>query len=143
MERFQARPGRVAPRPKRESRDSSVARQSASELSRKEQGPTLERQKPSLRERERGELPLACEHGYDNVPEGKGPLRKASETVQTIDLADEHYLEGFPLPVNRTNQERRHQQSDHRARQIPRPATGKGNENQDCGDDHFSVESLF
>ncbi|MGA9980695.1 MAG: MobF family relaxase [Candidatus Sulfotelmatobacter sp.] len=70
----------------RESVARSVARQSASDLSRKAQKPSLEGPKPSLRERERGELRLACEHGYDNVPEGKGSLRKAPEIVQTIDL---------------------------------------------------------
>ena len=71
----------------RESVAHSVARQSASELSRKAQEPSLERLKPSLRERERRELPIAREQGYGNVPEGTGPLRKAPtpETVQTID----------------------------------------------------------
>ncbi len=71
----------------RESVARSVARQSASELSRKAQEPSLERLKPSLRERERRELPVAREQGCDNVHEGKGPLRKAPtpETVQTID----------------------------------------------------------
>jgi conjugative relaxase-like TrwC/TraI family protein len=72
----------------RETVASPDARQSASELARKAQGPSLERQKPSLRERERRELPVAHEQGCDNAPEGKGPLRKAPtpETVQTIDL---------------------------------------------------------
>ena len=73
----------------RESVARSVARQSASELSRKAQGPSLKEQtlKPSLRERERRELPVAREQGCGNVPEGKGTLRKAPtpETVQTID----------------------------------------------------------
>jgi conjugative relaxase-like TrwC/TraI family protein len=73
----------------RESVAHSVARQSASELSRKAQERSLkeERLKPSLRERERRELPVAHEQGCDNVPEGKGPLRKAAtpETVQVID----------------------------------------------------------
>ena len=71
----------------RESVAHSVARQSASELSRKAQEPSLERQNPSLRERERRELPIAREQGYDNVPEGRGPLGKIPppETVQTID----------------------------------------------------------
>ena len=55
----------------RESVARSVARQSASELSRKGQEPSLERLKPSLRERERRKLPVAREHGCDNVPEGK------------------------------------------------------------------------
>jgi ATP-dependent exoDNAse (exonuclease V) alpha subunit len=42
----------------------SVARQSASELLRKAQGPSVEGQsKPSLRERERRELPVASEQG--------------------------------------------------------------------------------
>jgi hypothetical protein len=42
---------------------------------------------PSLRERERRELPVAHER-CGNIPEGRGPLRKAHapETVQTIDL---------------------------------------------------------
>ena len=72
----------------RETVASSDARQSASELARKAQGPSLERQKPSLLERERRELPVAHEQGCDNAPQGKGPLRKAPtpETVQTIDL---------------------------------------------------------
>jgi conjugative relaxase-like TrwC/TraI family protein len=73
----------------RETVASSDARQSASELARKAQGPSLERQKPSLRERERRELPVAHEQGCDNArEEGKGPLRKAPtpETVQTVDL---------------------------------------------------------
>ena len=71
----------------RESVAHSVARQSASELSRKAQEPSLERLNPSLRERERRELPIAREQGYDNVPEGRGPLGKSPtpETVQTID----------------------------------------------------------
>jgi len=72
----------------RESVARSVARQSASELSRKAQEPSLEKVNPSLRERERRELPVAREQGYDNVPEGKAPLKKAPapETAQTIDL---------------------------------------------------------
>jgi hypothetical protein len=72
----------------RETVASSDARQSASELARKVQGPSFERQKPSLRERERRELRVAHERGCDNAREGKGPLRKAPtpETVQTIDL---------------------------------------------------------
>ena len=71
----------------RESVARSVARQSASELSRKAQEPSLERLNPSLRERERRELPIAREQGYDNVPEGRGPLGKTPtpEIVQTID----------------------------------------------------------
>jgi hypothetical protein len=71
----------------RESVAHSVARQSASELSRKAQEPSLERLKPSLRERERRELPVAREQGCDNAHEGKEPLGKApaSETAQTID----------------------------------------------------------
>jgi ATP-dependent exoDNAse (exonuclease V) alpha subunit len=71
----------------RESVAHSVARQSASELSRKAQGPSLERLNPSLRERERRELPAAHEQVCGNVLEEKGPLRKAPvpETVQTID----------------------------------------------------------
>jgi ATP-dependent exoDNAse (exonuclease V) alpha subunit len=70
----------------RESVGCSVIRQSASELSRKAQEPSLERLKPSLRERERRELPVAREQGRDNIPE-KDSLRKASvvETVQAID----------------------------------------------------------
>jgi hypothetical protein len=74
----------------RESVARSVARQSASELSRKAQGPSLKEQtlKPSLRERERRELSVAHEQGCGNVPAGRGPLRKAPtlETVQTVDL---------------------------------------------------------
>jgi hypothetical protein len=71
----------------RESVAHSVARQSASELSRKVQEPSLEKLKPSLRERERCELPVAHEQGHDNVPEGKGPLKKAPapEAAQTVD----------------------------------------------------------
>jgi conjugative relaxase-like TrwC/TraI family protein len=70
----------------RESVAHSVARQSASELSRKAQGPSVEgQQKPSLRERERRE-PVAHEQGCDNAPQ-KDSLRKAPapETAQTID----------------------------------------------------------
>jgi hypothetical protein len=67
----------------------SVARQSASELSRKAQEPSWKEQplKPSLRERERRELPVAHEQGCGNVPEGREPLRKAPslETAQSID----------------------------------------------------------
>src|SRR6202522_3500085 len=72
----------------RESVARSVARQSASELSRKAQGPSLERLNPSLRERERRELPVAREQGRDNAPKRKEPLGKApaSEIAQTIDL---------------------------------------------------------
>ena len=71
----------------RESVAHSVARQSASELSRKVQGHSLQKLTPSLRELERRKLAVTCEHGYDNVPEGKGSLRKvpAPETVQSID----------------------------------------------------------
>src|SRR5208283_205762 len=71
----------------RESVAHSVARQSASELSRKAQEPSLESLNPSLRERERRELPIAREQGYGNVPRGTGPLGKSEtpETVQTID----------------------------------------------------------
>jgi len=71
----------------RESVARSDVRQSASEMARKAQGPSFERLQPSLRERERRELPVAREQGCDNVPDGKGPLRKAPapETVQTID----------------------------------------------------------
>jgi alkylhydroperoxidase family enzyme len=74
----------------RETMAQSVARQSVSELSRKAQGSSFneERLKPSLRERERHELPVSREHGCDKVLEERGPLRKAPtpETVQTIDL---------------------------------------------------------
>ena len=65
----------------------SVARQSASELSRKAQGPSLESMNPSLRERERRELPIVREQGYGNVLEGTGPLGKSPtpETVQAMD----------------------------------------------------------
>ncbi len=47
----------------------------------------MERLKPSLREHERRELPVALERGCDNVLEGKAELRKAPapETAQTID----------------------------------------------------------
>ena len=71
----------------RESVAHSVARQSASELSRKVQEPSFERLKPSLRERERREQPIAREQGHSNVPGGTGPLGKSPtpETVQTMD----------------------------------------------------------
>jgi hypothetical protein len=71
----------------RESVAHSVARQSASELSRKAQGPSLEKLNPSLRERERRELGVGQQQRCDNVPEGKAQLRKAPtpEAVQTID----------------------------------------------------------
>jgi conjugative relaxase-like TrwC/TraI family protein len=71
----------------RESVARSVARQSASEMSRKAQEPSLERLNPSLRERERRELPVAREQGRDNAPERKEPLGKAPapEIAQTID----------------------------------------------------------
>ena len=71
----------------RESVAHSVARQSASELSRKAQEPSLERLKPSLRERERRELLIVREQGHSNVLEGTGPLGKSPtpETVQTMD----------------------------------------------------------
>jgi conjugative relaxase-like TrwC/TraI family protein len=71
----------------RESVAHSLARQSASELSRKAQEPSLERLNPSLRERERRELPVAREQGRDNAPERKESLGKApaSEIAQTID----------------------------------------------------------
>jgi hypothetical protein len=64
----------------RESVARSVARQSASELSRKAQ-------QPSLRERERREPRVAHELGCDNAHKGQGPLRQTpvSETVQAID----------------------------------------------------------
>jgi len=70
----------------RESVGRSVARQSASELSRKAHEPSLERLKPSLRERERPELPVAREQARDSILE-KDSLRKAPalETVQAID----------------------------------------------------------
>ncbi len=71
----------------RESVAHSVARQSASELSRKAEESSLERLKPSSRERERRELPVTREQGCDNVSEGKLETRKAvtPETAQTID----------------------------------------------------------
>jgi ATP-dependent exoDNAse (exonuclease V) alpha subunit len=71
----------------RESVARSVARQSASELSRKAQQPSLERQQPSLRERERREPPVAHELACDNAHKGQGPPRQTpvSETVQAID----------------------------------------------------------
>jgi conjugative relaxase-like TrwC/TraI family protein len=64
----------------RESVAHSVARQSASELSRKAQ-------QPSLRERERREPAVAHELGCDDAHKGQGPLRQTpvSETVQAID----------------------------------------------------------
>jgi hypothetical protein len=64
----------------RESVARSVARQSASELSRKAQ-------QPSLRERERRQAPVAHELGCDNAHKGQEPLRQTpvSETAQTID----------------------------------------------------------
>jgi hypothetical protein len=96
----------------RESVAHSVARQSASELSRKAQEPSLERLKPSLRERERREQPIARgELACDNVLEGKAEIRKAStpETVQTIDREtptgeqkQEHIIEpGHYLGISR------------------------------------------
>jgi len=71
----------------RETMAQSVARQSVSELSRKAQEPSFERLKPSLRDRERRELPVGREQACDNVTEGKEQLRKVPtpETVQTID----------------------------------------------------------
>jgi hypothetical protein len=71
----------------RESVAHSVARQSASELSRKAQEPSLETLKTSLREREHRELPVAHDLGCDNAHKGNGPLRQTpvSETVQAID----------------------------------------------------------
>ena len=71
----------------RESVAHSVARQSASELSRKAQEPSLQKLTPSLRELERRELTVTREHGYDNVPERKSSLKKtpAPETVRSID----------------------------------------------------------
>ena len=71
----------------RESVAHSVARQSASELSRKAQGPSLERLNPSLRERERRELPVAREQGCVTHPNERGHLEKLplSEIAQTID----------------------------------------------------------
>ena len=69
----------------RESLARSVARQSASELSRKAEEPSLQTRSPSLRERELRELPIAREQGCDHALQGKEPLRKASEAVQTID----------------------------------------------------------
>ena len=87
----------------RESVAHSVARQSASELSRKAQEPSLERLKPSLRERERRELPIAREQGYDNVLEGRGPLREklplpkqcrpSTGRIQTHEQKQEHIIE--------------------------------------------------
>lgn len=69
----------------RESVARSVARQSASELSRKAEEPSLQTRNPSLRERELRELPIAREQGCDHALKGKEPLRKAPERVQTID----------------------------------------------------------
>ncbi len=71
----------------RESIARSDVRQSASELSRKAQGPSLERLRPPLGEAERHELPFAREARCDNLSEGTEPLRKAPvpETVQAIE----------------------------------------------------------
>ena len=95
----------------RESVAHSVARQSASELSRKAEGPSFERLKPSLRERERREHPIAREQRCDNVLEGKAEIRKAPtpETMQTIDHENltreqkqEHIIEpGHYLGISR------------------------------------------
>jgi conjugative relaxase-like TrwC/TraI family protein len=95
----------------RESVAHSVARQSASELSRKAEGPSFERLKPSLRERERREHPIAREQGCNNVLEGKAEIRKAPapETMQTIDHENltreqkqEHIIEpGHYLGISR------------------------------------------
>jgi predicted RNA-binding protein with PIN domain len=65
----------------------SVARQSASELSRKAQAPSSEMLKPSLREGERRELLVSRERRCDAVPEVAEPSRNypAHEAVQTID----------------------------------------------------------
>ncbi len=70
----------------RESVAHSVARQSASELSRKAQEPSLEKLKSSLREREHREVPVIHEQACDNTPEGKGSHRtvSGSERMQTI-----------------------------------------------------------
>jgi len=94
----------------RESVAHSVARQSASELSRKAQELSLERLKPSLRERERLERPVAREQACDNVPE-KDSFRKAPDlgTVQAIDQEkpscdqkQEHVIEaGYYLGLSR------------------------------------------
>ena len=95
----------------RESVARSVARQSASELSRKAQELSLERLKPSLRERERRELPVAHEQGCGNLGEGRGLLGKdpTRETVQTIERENptreqnqEHIIEpGHYLGISR------------------------------------------
>jgi ATP-dependent exoDNAse (exonuclease V) alpha subunit len=95
----------------RESVARSTARQSASELSRKAQGPSLERLSPSLREREGREQPIGREQACDNVLEGKVEIRKAPtpETVQAIDLEkssweqkQEHIIEpGHYLGISR------------------------------------------
>ncbi|HKV81568.1 MAG TPA: MobF family relaxase [Candidatus Sulfotelmatobacter sp.] len=71
----------------RESVAHSVARQSASELSRKARGPLWEGLKPSLRERERRELSVAPEQGCDNTLE-KNLLRRApaAGTAQGVDV---------------------------------------------------------
>jgi hypothetical protein len=73
----------------RESVARSFARQSASELSRKAQEPSLEGLKPSLRERECCEHPATREQGHDPAQEVAGPSRKApaTERIQTIDRA--------------------------------------------------------
>jgi ATP-dependent exoDNAse (exonuclease V) alpha subunit len=95
----------------RESVAHSVARQSGSELSRKAQEPSLERLKPSLRERERREQLIAREQMCGNVLEGKAEIRKAPtlERVKTIDRENptreqkqEHIIEpGHYLGISR------------------------------------------
>ena len=95
----------------RESVAHSVARQSASELSRKAQEPYLETLKPSLRERERREPPIAREQGHDTAHEGRALSTKAPalETVQTAnqqvptgDQKQEHVIEpGHYLGISR------------------------------------------
>jgi hypothetical protein len=80
-------------------------------LSRKAEGPSFERLKPSLRERERREHPIAREQGCNNVLEGKAEIRKAPapETMQTIDHENltreqkqEHIIEpGHYLGISR------------------------------------------
>jgi hypothetical protein len=71
----------------RESVAHSVARQSASELSRKMQAPSIEEKRTTttLREQLRERSGVA-QHGHDTLQEEKGPSRKpcAPETVQTI-----------------------------------------------------------
>ncbi len=61
------------------------------------------RLKPSLRERECREQPIAREQGHGNVPGGTGPLGKSPtpETVQTMD-PEKPYHDQKQDHINRT-----------------------------------------